>query len=257
MAVAEKAEEVLQRKPAEEPPGDEGLPPWMATFADMVTLLLCFFVLLLSFAEQSETKYRDALGSIKGAFGVREIRAVTEDMSQFDTTSQATKDMAASISHDERLLLGVVMRIKSMLEKEDEKIKNGTGVSADRDGVIFSADAAALFEPYSADLTPESTKILDKVISVLKEYKLSIVVRGHTDDQPVHSKRYPSNWELSAARAAVALNYIITKGHIEINRAKAVGYADTRPAVPNDSVENRRKNQRVEFYLHMPQRDAW
>ena len=255
--MAEKKEEVIQRKPPEEPPGDEGLPPWMATFADMVTLLLCFFVLLLSFAEQSETKYRDALGSIKGAFGVREVRAVTEQMAMFDTSSKVTKELAAQISHDERLLLGVVMRIKSMLDEEDEKIKEGTGVSADRDGVIFSANAGALFKPGSADLTPESTKILDKVIKILKDYKLNIVVRGHTDDRPVSTPRYPSNWELSAARSAVALNYIITKGGIEINRAKAVGYADTRPAAPNDSEENRKRNQRVEFYLHMPQRDAW
>ena len=255
--MAKKVEEIVERKPAEEPPGDEGLPPWMATFADMVTLLLCFFVLLLSFAEQSETKYRDALGSIKGAFGVREVRAVTEQLSMFDTTSKETEELASRISHDERLLLGVVMRIKSMLDEEDIELKEGTGVSADRDGVIFSVKAAALFQPGSADLAPESSQILDKVIKILKDYKLSIVVRGHTDDRPVSTSRYPSNWELSAARSAVALNYIITNGGIEINRAKAVGYADTRPAVPNDSEENRLKNQRVEFYLHMPQRDAW
>lgn len=255
--MAEKMEEVLRRKPSKEPTGDEGLPPWIATFADMMTLLLCFFVLLLSFAEQSETKYRDALGSIRGAFGVREVRAVTEQMSLFDSTSRETKEMAATISHDERLLLGVIMRIKSMLEDEDPKIKEGIGVSADRDGVIFSADSSALFESGSADLSPEAARILDMVINVLKEYKLNIVVRGHTDDRPDSTPRYPSNWELSAARAAVALNYIITEGDIGINRAKAVGYAGTRPAVPNDNDEDRKKNQRVEFYLHMPQRDAW
>ena len=228
----------------------------MATFADMMTLLLCFFVLLLSFAEQSEEKYRDALGSLKGAFGATEVRAVSEDMAQF-STSKIAKDMAAKISHDERLLLGVVMRIKSLLEDEDVKLKEGTGVTADRDGVVFSANSAALFEPGSADLKNGAQRILDKVIKVLKDYKLDIVVRGHTDDRPVSTRRYPSNWELSAARAAMALNYIINESDIGINRAKAVGYADTRPAVPNDSDENRLKNQRVEFYLHMPQRDAW
>jgi chemotaxis protein MotB len=83
------------------------------------------------------------------------------------------------------------------------------------------------------------------------------VVRGHTDDRPIHTAKYPSNWELSAARAAVALDYIVNKGGFEINRAKAVGYADTRPEVPNDTEADRLKNQRVEFYMHMPQRDAW
>ncbi len=253
--MAEQAEEVTRKKP-EEPVGDEGLPPWMATFADMVTLLLCFFVLLLSFAEQSEEKYRDALGSIKGAFGVKELRAVSDDIAQFNT-SKAAKEMSSKISHDERILLGVIMRIKSLLEDEDIKLKEGTGVTADRDGVVFSANSASMFEPGSADLAPSARNILDKVIKVLKDYKLNLVVRGHTDDRPVSTRKFPSNWELSAARAAVALNYILDKGGIEVSRAKAVGYADTRPAVPNDSEENRKKNQRVEFYLHMPQRDAW
>lgn len=254
--MAEQAEEVIPKKKPEEPQGDEGLPAWMATFADMVTLLLCFFVLLLSFAEQSEEKYRDALGSIKGAFGVKEIRAVADDMALF-STSETAKEMTSNISHDERLLLGVVMRIKSLLEDEDMILKEGAGVTADRDGVVFSANAASMFKPGTADLAPSAERILQKVIKVLKDYKLNLVVRGHTDDRPISTKKFPSNWELSAARAAVALDYIITHGGIEINRAKAVGYADTRPSVPNDSEENRKKNQRVEFYLHMPQRDAW
>jgi chemotaxis protein MotB len=252
-----KAEEVIRRKPPEEPPGDEGLPPWMATFADMVTLLLCFFVLLLSFAQQSEEKFRDALGSLKGAFGVKEVRAVSDEMALFNTSSEATEKMASSITHDQRLLLSVVMRVKSMLDNMDAKVKEGAGVSADRDGVIFSASSAALFKPDTAELRPEASQILDSVIKVLKDYKLNLVVRGHTDDRPIHTAKYPSNWELSAARAAVALDYIVRKGGIEINRAKAVGYADTRPEVPNDTEADRLKNQRVEFYMHMPQRDAW
>ncbi|CCH47664.1 OmpA/MotB family protein [Pseudodesulfovibrio piezophilus] len=254
--MAEKVVEEVQRKPPEEPPGDEGLPGWMATFADMVTLLLCFFVLLLSFAEQSEQKYRDALGSIKGAFGVKELRAVSDDMALFNTSS-TTKELASKISQDERLLLGVIMRIKSLMEDEDVSLKEGTGVTADRDGVIFSANSSSLFDPGSAHLTGSAYKILDNVIKVLKDYKLNLVVRGHTDDRPISTKKFPSNWELSAARAAVALDYIVNRGGIEISRAKAVGYADTRPAAPNDSPQNRLKNQRVEFYLHMPQRDAW
>ncbi|WP_419787878.1 OmpA/MotB family protein [Pseudodesulfovibrio sp.] len=251
------AEEVVRRKPPEEPGGDEGLPAWMATFADMMTLLLCFFVLLLSFAEQSEEKYRDALGSIKGAFGVKEVRAISDQMAMFNTSSKATKDMVADISHDDRLLLGVVMRIKSLIGKMDDKVKQGAGVSADRDGVIFSANSSAMFKPGTAELKPGASEILDSVVKVLKDYKLNLVVRGHTDNRPISTEQFPSNWELSAARAAVALDYILRKGNIEISRAKAVGYADTRPAVPNDSDENRRANQRVEFYLHMPQRDAW
>ncbi|WP_147821477.1 flagellar motor protein MotB [Salidesulfovibrio onnuriiensis] len=254
--MAAELEEVIETKKSVPPPEDEGLPPWMATFADMVTLLLCFFVLLLSFANQDVEKFRDAMGSIKGAFGVREIRAKAEDMELISTSKEAKKAVAR-ISHDERVFLGVIMRIKSLLDKEDAEILEGTGVTSDRDGVVFSTEAARLFEPGTATLKRDAGKILDKIVQVLKDYDLNLVVRGHSDDRPISTKAYPSNWELSAARAAVALDYILKKGDFPVKKAKAVGYADTRPAVPNDSDENRRKNQRVEFYLHMPQRDAW
>lgn len=244
------------RKKPQPPPPDEGLPPWMATFADMMTLLLCFFVLLLSFANQNVEKFRDAMGSLKDAFGVREVRAKSEDMAMFSTSKKAS-EAVSRINQDERLLLGVIMRIKSLFEDDDGELKKGMGVTSDRDGVIFNTSASRLFEPNSSRLRSDAGSVLDKIIQLLKDYRLNLVVRGHTDDVPVTGGMYPSNWELSAARAAVALDYILKNGNFPINRAKAVGYADTRPAVPNDSAENRLKNQRVEFYLHMPQRDAW
>lgn len=252
----EELEEVIEKKPPDPPPQEEGLPPWMATFADMVTLLLCFFVLLLSFANQDVEKFRDAMGSIKGAFGVREIRAKNEDMALVSTSKTAQKAVS-KISQNERVFLGVIMRIKSLFEKEEVDVLKGTGVTSDRDGVVFSTQANLLFENGTARLKPDASRILDKVISVLHDYKLNLVVRGHSDDRPIHTDAFPSNWELSAARAAVALDYVLKKGNFPINRAKAVGYADTRPVAPNDSDEDRRKNQRVEFYMHMPNRDAW
>lgn len=248
--------EVIEKKEPAPPPPEEGLPPWMATFADMVTLLLCFFVLLLSFANQSVEKFRDALGSIQGAFGVHEIRAKADDMALI-STSQTAREAVSQISHEERIFLGVIMRIKSLFEEEEANIQEGTGVTSDRDGVVFNTQAGLLFEQNSARLKPSAAKVLNNMVKVLKDYKLNLVVRGHSDNTPIHTKAYPSNWELSSARAAVALNYILKKGNFSINRAKAVGYADTRPIAPNDTQENRLKNQRVEFYLHMPQRDAW
>lgn len=82
-------------------------------------------------------------------------------------------------------------------------------------------------------------------------------MRGHTDDIPVRSAKYPSNWELSAARAAAALRYIVEKGGINPSRLKAVGYAGTRPLVPNTSEANRAINRRVEFYFHRPRVEGW
>jgi chemotaxis protein MotB len=245
---------IIVKKPAEEGPKREGLPPWMATFADMVTLLLCFFVLLLSFANQDVQKFRDVLGSIRDAFGVSVVRTKSSDLG-LETTS-STETMTAPTSSAEQILAGVVIRIRSILDKTPE-LKQASGVRVDREGVLFDVRSSALFEPGSAKLNPEATRALDSVVTVLKEYPLNLVVRGHTDNQPVTSSRYPSNWELSAARAANALAYIVEVGGIPVNRVKAVGYAQTRPVAPNSTVEGRLANQRVEFYFHKPDGDSW
>jgi chemotaxis protein MotB len=93
--------------------------------------------------------------------------------------------------------------------------------------------------------------------SNLREYTFHCVIRGHSDDNPEKGSSYPSNWELSAARAAAVLRYLVEKGEISPLRLKAVGYADTRPMVPNNSQENRVRNRRVEFFFHRPSALSW
>jgi chemotaxis protein MotB len=162
----------------------------------------------------------------------------------------------APTSTSEQILNGVVVRIRSILEKSPE-LKRASGVRVDREGVLFDVRSGALFEPGSAQLSPEARQALDSVILVLKEYPLNLVVRGHTDNRPITTGRYASNWELSAARAANALAYVVEVGGIPVNRVKAVGYAHTRPVADNASMEGRLKNQRVEFFFHQPEKENW
>ncbi|CCO22656.1 OmpA/MotB family protein [Maridesulfovibrio hydrothermalis] len=235
------------------PPPEEGLPPWMATFADMVTLLLCFFVLLLSFANTDLDKFKELLGSVKDAFGVKVERREADFMAL--TPSDVKRDEIKMDSNDKRLL-GLVLRIKAMLDQDDATRKS-SGVKAEKDGVLVNSSSASLFQPGSSKLRPGASKILDKVISILKDHNYNLVVRGHTDNSEIRSKKYPTNWELSSARAASALRYIVEKGGIAPKRLKAVGYADTQPLVKNNTPENRRKNRRLEFFYHKPARDYW
>jgi chemotaxis protein MotB len=244
---------VIRKVPPEVGPVDEGLPPWMATFADMVTLLLCFFVLLLSFAEQDAQKFRDVVGSLKDAFGARVVRSKSTSLGELTTSS--TKDKSAPSSERSQTMTGVVLKLKSLMQ--DETFKKASGVNADRDGALLDIRSAAVFEPGSARITREARAVLDNVISVLKEYSVNLVVRGHTSNQPPGTDRYPSNWELSAARAANALAYIVEVGGIPVNRVKAVGYADTRPIKTNGTQAGREANDRVEFFFHQPDRDSW
>jgi len=236
-----------------DPPQEEGLPAWMATFADMVTLLLTFFVLLLSFSNQDVQMFRDIMGSIQDAFGAR----VERKKDQFSAISPSYTEQEGKITPKEnKILQGIAVRIKSAL-KIDPEMSKTTGVVSDRDGVLVKMDSNAMFAPGSAELTPEGRKFMDVVYGILKDFKYNLVVRGHTDDRERSSRAYPTNWELSAARASASLRYLMEMGGISPNRVKAVGYAGTRPLAPNDSPANRAKNNRVEFYIYRPSIDAW
>lgn len=225
----------------------------MATFADMVTLLLCFFVLLLSFANNDLAKFKELLGSIREAFGVKVERKEADYLSLIPSDVERKE---VKMDSNDKKLLGLVLRIKALLN-EDDTTRKSTGVKADQDGALVTTDTASLFEPGTARLKPGADRVLDKVISILKEHNYNLVVRGHTDNIEKPSPKYPTNWELSAARAASALRYIIEKGGIAPKRLKAVGYADTQPLVKNDTPENRKKNRRLEFFYHKPARDSW
>ncbi len=235
------------------PPPEEGLPAWMATFADMMTLLLTFFVLLLSFSNQDIQMFRDIMGSMQDAFGVR----VERKSEKFMTLTPSYSEQEGTVSPKEnKILKGIAVRIKSAL-KVDPEMTVSTGVVSDKDGVLVKMDSNVMFQPGSAALTPEGDKFLNVIYSLLRDYKFNMVVRGHTDDRETSSRAYPTNWELSAARASATLRYILEKGGISPNRVKAVGYAGTRPLAPNDSAANRAKNNRVEFYIYRPSIDVW
>ncbi|WP_027183612.1 OmpA/MotB family protein [Desulfovibrio inopinatus] len=235
-------------------PAEEGLPLWMATFADMVTLLLTFFVLLLSFANQDIVMFKDIMGSIQNALGVRVERQQAEYL--LESPSYTPQEGKKTIVQEQRMLKAMAVRIKDSLQ-EDSKLRRSTGVVADRNGVLVQIDSNAVFDPNSTELTSTGKVFLDKMYAVFREYNYNLVVRGHTDNSQSKSSVYPSNWELSAARASAAVRFLLDKGGISPSRVKAVGYADTRPIAPNDSPQNRAKNNRVEFYMYRPTEKAW
>ncbi|OEU69248.1 MAG: flagellar motor protein MotB [Desulfovibrio sp. S3730MH75] len=232
------------------PPPDEGLPPWMATFADMVTLLLCFFVLLLSFANQDVANFEKLKGSMTDAFGVQTLdrsgRKVAYSDSPFSASSAkkaAKKDMA-TLELDIRAFINA------------GKVSKLMSVNSDQQGVLVRVPSRAIFKPGTAMLDPRIHKVLNKISSLMKTKKFNLVVRGHTDDRATKNNVYASNWELSAARAASCLRYILKKSGVSPTRVKAVGYAGTKPLVPNTSNRNRALNRRVEYY-YQPPSDAW
>lgn len=236
-----------------EPPTEEGLPPWMATFADMVTLLLCFFVLLLSFAQHDVNKFRTLMGSIKDAFGIQVKRPDAEHVA-FSPTKYERKDV--EMTQENKEILGLAVQIKSLIELDD-KLKKVTDVATDERGVVIRVKNDFLFQPGSATLQEGAAPLFDDAIQLLKDYNFELTVRGHTDDQTYPSNLYPSNWELSSSRAAAVLRFMKENGGISASRLKAVGYADSQPLVPNNSEANRELNRRMELYFHRPGTKSW
>ena len=219
-----------------------GAPEWLLTYSDMVTLLLCFFVLLLSFANTDTIKFKEVLGSMKDAFGVQ--REILELGKEGGMELPIKLESTASKSEEEKQRL--VNLLKRMVEEEgvDKNtliipVKNGVKVE------ITELAGHAMFKPGGTDLTGESERLLLKMIPTIQETVYKITVEGHSDDVPVKSPLFPSNWELSSARAGSVVRFFIQKGDLDPRRFSAVGHADTQPLVENTDEESRARNRRV------------
>ncbi|WP_319763930.1 OmpA family protein [Maridesulfovibrio sp.] len=247
-----KKEEIIyiEAKAPAEPPPEEGLPPWMATFADMVTLLLCFFVLLLSFANQDVANFETLKGSMKDAFGVQTKDKTGKHMA-FSKSPHTASSMSAKAK---KSMQALEVDVRAFIAAG--KMNKLMAVNSDQQGVLVRVPSRAIFMPGTATINPKVAKILDKVAGIMKKKNFNLVVRGHTDDRATRNNIYSSNWELSAARAASCLRYVLKKSGISSKRVKAVGYAGTKPLVPNTSDRNRAINRRVEFY-YQPPSDRW
>jgi len=231
---------------------------WKVAFADFMTAMMAFFLLLWLIAAL-KPQQKESLASI-----FKDAKKSESDMKQaVSATNFIPKDAKLGIpemnlSQQDRLKYEVALMIKELLA-QDQSVQSNSGISSDNAGVLMQVNNSVMFAPNSAVLRPEAAKILDGVTHILLNQKVNLVIRGHTDDTENGSGLYPSKWELSAARAAVTLRYILAKGNgaIAPTRMHAVGYADSRPLVPVISEENRATNRRVEFYYHSPENEKW
>lgn len=217
--------------------------PWMATFADLMSLLLTFFILLLSFATLDVVKFRDALGSLKDAFGVQYVR---------DGSHEAVADDPIEIFDGEQVPAVVVIEDQALLREIAAAI-DAERLSGDVDavlqpgrGVVLRINGEVLYEQGEADLLVQAAPILQRVADLVAAHDHHVMIEGHTDDVPIRTAAFPSNWELSAARAISAMRFLVDAG-IEPERVGVAGYADLRPLEPNDTDAHRAVNRRVEF----------
>ncbi|OCC15472.1 Flagellar motor rotation protein MotB [Dissulfuribacter thermophilus] len=227
-------------KKCECPPG---APKWMVTFGDLMSLLLCFFVLLLSFSTMDPAMFKEVSGSLRNAFGVQKSEITYEIPKGIDIVSREFNPV---------FTVDIILeKIKSAIKLE--LIKGEIEIEALNDRVILRFNDELTFPPGSAELIPSAKPKLDKIRKIIEEVPGEVLVAGHTDNIPIQSNKYPSNWHLSAARAATVVTYLLKDGTIAPSRLAAIGYGPSRPRLPNDSPENRKKNRRVEIIFMQPQ----
>lgn len=228
----------------DEPPPEEGAPAWMSTFADLSTLLLTFFVLLLSFANMDIVKFREMMGSMQDAFGYQKENFGNwnpDQMSDSPTEAVNSETGTGGIQADVETLI----EVQTAIEKQQAEDKVEAEVTPR--GVVIRVKDNVMFSGGSDRLQKGGHDLLNNVVLLLGKFPCEIMVEGHTDDRAIQTKRFPSNWELSSSRAIAVMRYLAEIGGFEASRLGAAGFADTRPLVPNDSEVNRERNRRVEF----------
>lgn len=225
-----------------------GAPEYMLTYGDMMTLLLCFFVLLFSFSNIDAQKFKAVVQSFSGAFGILDGGASIQPGDMLNAGSLENKADSAKMEMEN------LENLKTTLEDYTKKngLENSVTVSNEPSGLLIRVKDNILFDPGSAELKQQSLVVMKYVAEVLQkeEFKEKFVsVEGHTDNVPMRSARYPSNWELSVSRASNVVRYFVEVGLIDPKRLSASGYSEYHPVAANDSPDNRAKNRRVDILI--------
>ncbi|WP_270941230.1 OmpA/MotB family protein [Romboutsia lituseburensis] len=213
---------------------------WMDTYADTITLLLTFFILLYSISAVDSEKLKQlnhALqSSLKGNTEVSEVKDIKDlEVKTKDPKSGNTEyeDLAKKLNNTiEKNGLAEVIKLR----KEDR-------------GIILQLDETILFEPGKADLKENNKEVLETITTIINEHNNDVLIEGHTDNVPMNNKEFASNWELSAARALSAVTYFVHDKQIDPMRFSVKGYGEYKPLVPNDTPENRAINRRIDILM--------
>lgn len=238
---------LLAAPPEEDEPVEaveEGAPAWMMTFGDMMSLLLTFFILLFSMSTIEVEKFRAATESLSDALG----------QSSAGVLPGGATPSPASSGVDNRSRDEIVDRqmdeIAEQLEQfvREHRLEDQVVVSKESHGVFLRMQNQALFGPGSADIAEASVTIVEQLGSVLDRMDLPVKVSGHTDNVPIGSSAFPSNWELSAARAAGVARILVSRGH-DPAAVAVEAFGEHRPVAGNDTPEGRAQNRRVELYF--------
>ena len=248
-----------------------GVPAWVVTFADLMTLLMCFFVLLLAFSEMDLSRFKLLSGSMKEAFGVQaEVEARTmpkgtsliaqefspgrPEPTPLNVVQQHTIDSnrnSLDALHEEPKEIEEARRHALRIRRalQDEIDRGYLSVELDGARIIIHIQEKASFDSGSADLRPQFRPIIAKIAGLVGSDDGLVSVSGHTDNVPIANERFRSNWELSTSRAVSVTHELIAAAALDPSSLMVVGHADTRPVTSNATPEDRARNRRVDISI--------
>jgi chemotaxis protein MotB len=216
---------------------------WLLTYADLITLLLAFFIMMYTFSKQDAQKYQEVSTQLKAIF------SGGSGVAYKGSPSSGTAPIAIGAkgtTSDE---------IKKQLEQEIRTLANNNGnqdnisIFSDERGIVIRIMDKAFFDEGKADLKEKARSALDRIIPVVSQISNPISIEGHTDNVPISTNEFKSNWELSVRRSTEVVRYLIEKGGIRPQRISASGYAEHRPLAENDTPGNRAVNRRIEIIV--------
>jgi len=226
---------------------------WLVPYADILTLLLALFIVLFASAQIDQKKFDMLAQSFNAAFsGSPSVfdnnQAVTPDVNA-PKPDQSTLDKAKEQEHLKETIQ--LLEVKKALDRyiQQNNLAGQLNTALTEDGLMIRIKDTALFPSGSAELRPESQRFGIEIAKMLTTLQQKIVISGHTDNVPINTREFPSNWELSSKRAINFMKYLLKEGNLKPERFSAIGYGEYRPVASNDTTEGHSQNRRVEVLI--------
>jgi chemotaxis protein MotB len=231
---------------------------WLISYADFITLLFATFTALYALSKSDQSKAKAVAEGLREAFGVSgaqmvnmealDINGIPSDKSRLpkgdgneNAPPASTKEAGRQEFEEIKKQVEEFLVTKGMLNK--------VSVDQTERGLVVSMKDGGLFESGNADLKPEAYRILEELATKITSYRNPVRIEGHTDNVPISSRTYPTNWELSSARATNVVRVLTEKFKVPAGKISASGYGDSRPKTSNDSPAGRARNRRVDIVI--------
>jgi chemotaxis protein MotB len=223
---------------------------WMGTFADMMSLLCVFFILLYAMANTDLKNFQRVAAALREAFNLGSTPAIIGDSGNMGSSTLQAPIFPQEMPLKQQQFVQASARMAALATEMG--LGGQISVNMSVEGIIISLSESLVFEPGSAEVRSEAKTILDEVADLLGPLDNGIRIEGHTDNIPTNSPMFPSNWELSALRAVSVVRYLADEGGINPTRMAAAGHAEYKPLVPNTNRENRAMNRRADIVVVYP-----